>query len=57
MQSLQKAISKRNNGCISDKMENYKDNDRKFQRNGSYMQQHLYEHFYSEGYNGFLDSD
>ena len=33
---------------------NYKDNDRKFQRNESCMQQHLYEHFYSEGLNGFL---
>ena len=32
----------------------YKDNDRKFQRNESCMQQHLYEHFYSEGHNGFL---
>ena len=33
---------------------NYKDNDRKFQRNVGFMQQHLYEHFYSEGHNGFL---
>ena len=33
---------------------NYKDNDRKFQRNESCMQQHLCEHFYSEGHNGFL---
>ena len=33
---------------------NYKDSDRKFQRNESCMQQHLYEHFYSEGHNGFL---
>ena len=33
---------------------NYKDNDRKFQRNESCMQQHLYEHFYSKGHNGFL---
>ena len=32
----------------------YKDNDRKFQRNESCMQQHLYEHFYSKGHNGFL---
>ena len=32
----------------------YNDNDRKFQRNESSMQQHLYEHFYSEGHNGFL---
>ena len=33
---------------------NYKDNDRKFQRNESCMQQHLCKHFYSEGHNGFL---
>ena len=33
---------------------NYKNKDRKFQRNESCMQQHLYEHFYSEGHNGFL---
>ena len=32
----------------------YKDNDKKIQRNESCMQQHLYEHFYSEGCNGFL---
>ena len=34
----------------------YKDNDRNFQRNESCMQLHLYEHFYSEGHNGFLGS-
>ena len=33
---------------------NYKDNDRKFQRNESCMQQHLYKHFHSEGHNEFL---
>ena len=33
---------------------NYKDNNRKIQRNESCMQQHFYEHFYSEGHNGFL---
>ena len=33
---------------------NYKDNDRKFQRNESCMPHYLYEHFYSEGHNGFL---
>ena len=33
---------------------NSKENDRKFQRNGSCMQEHLYEHFYCEGHNGFL---
>ena len=32
----------------------YKDNDRTFQRNESCMQQHLYEHFYSEVHKGFL---
>ena len=32
---------------------NYKDNDRKFQRNESCMQQHVYQHFCNEGYNGF----
>ena len=36
------------------KWNNYKDNDRKFQRNESCMQQHLYEHFYSEGHNWLL---
>ena len=34
----------------------YKDNDRKFQRNESCMQQHLYEHFYSESHNRFLEN-
>ena len=29
-------------------------NVRKFQRNENCRQQHLYEHFYSEGHNGFL---
>ena len=33
---------------------NYKENDRKFQTNDSCMQQHLYEHFYSEVHNEFL---
>ena len=28
----------------------------KFQRNESCMQQHLYEHFYCEGHNGFLEN-
>ena len=32
----------------------YKDNERKFQKNECCMQQHLYEHFYSEGQNRFL---
>ena len=33
---------------------NCKDNDGKFQRTESCMQQHLHEYFYSEGLNGFL---
>ena len=36
---------------------NCKDNDRKFQRNKSCMQQHLYENFYGEVHNGFLGND
>ena len=36
------------------KWSNYKVNDRKFQRNKSCNQQHLYVHFYSEGRNRFL---
>ena len=35
---------------------NYKDNDRKFQRIESCMQQHLYAHFYSESHNEFLEN-
>ena len=34
--------------------DHYKGNDKKFQRNETCMQQHLYEHFYSKGHNGFL---
>ena len=33
---------------------NYKENDRKFQRNESCVQKYHYGHFYSEGRNGFL---
>ena len=33
---------------------NWKENDREFQRNESCMQQYLYEHFYSEGHNGLI---
>ena len=51
---MQKTIRRRKNGCISAKVEQLQGNDRKFQRNESCMQQHLYEHFYSEGHNGFL---
>ena len=32
----------------------YKNNDRKFQRNESWMQQNPYEYFYRESHNGFL---
>ena len=34
---------------------NYKDNNRKYLRKESCMQQHLFEHFSSEGHNSFLD--
>ena len=34
----------------------YKNNVKKFQRNESCMQQHLYEHFYSEGHTEFLEN-
>ena len=34
---------------------NYKDNLRKFFTNESCMQQHLFQHFGSEGHHGFLD--
>ena len=34
---------------------NYKDNNRKFLRGQSCMQQHIYEHFSSEGHCSFLD--
>ena len=33
---------------------NYKGNGSKFQRNQSCIQQHLCEHFYGKGHNGFL---
>ena len=33
----------------------YKSNDRKFRRGEPFMQEHLYEHFYSDGHNGFLE--
>ena len=53
---MQKTIRRRKNGCISAKVEQLQGNDRKFQRNESCMQQHLYKHFYSEGHNGFLEN-
>ena len=34
--------------------DNYKSNDRKFKRGEHCMQDHLYEHFYSDDHNGFL---
>ena len=34
---------------------NYKDNNRKYLRKESCMQQHLFEHFSNEGHNSFLD--
>ena len=34
---------------------NYKDNNRKYLRKESCMQQHLFEHFSSEGHKRFLD--
>ena len=51
---MQKTICRRNNGCISAKKEQLQGFDKKFQRNESCLQQHLYKHFYSEGRNGFL---
>ena len=34
---------------------NYKDDNRKYLRKESRMQQHLFEHFSSEGHNSFLE--
>ena len=42
-----------NNFCL--RWNNYKDNNRKYLRKESCMQQHLSEHFSSEGHNSFLD--
>ena len=33
------------------RLKNYQDYDRKFQKNGSCMQQYLDKHFYDDGYN------
>ena len=33
---------------------NYKSNDRKLKRGHPYMKYHQYDHFYSDGHNGFL---
>ena len=35
---------------------NYKDNNRKYSRNDSCMQEHLFKHFNSMGHNGFLNN-
>ena len=35
---------------------NYKDNNRKYSRNDSCMQEHLFKHFNSMGHNGFLSN-
>ena len=55
-----KVFEKQNVGETTDafrlRWNSYKDNDRKFQRIESCIQQHLYEHFYSEGRNGFLEN-
>ena len=54
-----KTCSKQYTGETTDhfryRWNNYKANDRKFQRGEPCMQEHLFEHFYSEGHNGFLD--
>ena len=34
--------------------DHYKSNERKFKRREQYMQDYLYEHFYSDEHNGFL---
>ena len=34
----------------------YKSNDRKFKREEPCMREHLFEHFYSDGHNGFLEA-
>ena len=34
---------------------NYKDNNRKYQRSETCMQEHLFRHFLSSGHNGFLN--
>ena len=54
-----KTCSKQYTGETTDhfryRWNNYKANDRKFQRGEPCMQEHLFEHFYSEGHNGFLN--
>ena len=36
---------------------NYKKNGRKYQKDSTYMQQHLFEHFSEEGHHSFLEDD
>ena len=54
-----KTCSKQYTGETTDQFRliwnNYKSNDRKFKRGEPCMQEHLYEHFYSDGHNGFLE--
>ena len=40
--------------CFRYRWNNYKCNDRKYARGEAYLQEHLFEHFSSEGHNGFL---
>ena len=40
--------------CFRYRWNNYKCNDRKFARGEACLQEHLFEHFNSEGHNGFL---
>ena len=54
-----KTCSKQYTGETTDQFRliwnNYKSNDRKFKRGEPCMQEHLYEHFYSDGHNSFLE--
>ena len=54
-----KTCSKQYTGETTDQFRlrwnNYKSNDRKFKRGEPSMQEHLFEHFYSDGHNGFLE--
>ena len=53
-----KTCSKQYTGETTDQFRlrwNYKSNDRKFKRGELYMQEHVYEHFYSDGHDGFLE--
>ena len=54
MQNLQKTIIGKTTDAFRLNWNNCKDNDRKFQRNESCMQQHFYKHFSSAGHSGFF---